>query len=118
MMMSSLTSHNIYPFITFFVFHSLFTLSISYNNNKNRAEPGTRGLKQILKEIYVLYADCTLKDPFYELEMPIRCDLFTQAVEDLIQNFDESNSMMYGSNSGIGGGSSGVRNNDPIVKLR
>lgn len=66
-----------------------------------------------MKEIYVLYADCTLKDPFYELEMPIRCELFTQALEDLIQNFDES---MYT----IGHSASGRRNNneDSIVKLR
>ena len=97
-----------------------------YKYHTNRAEPGTRGLKKILKEIYVLYADCTLKDPFYELEMPIRCDLFTQAVEDLIQNFDESNSstmMMYGGSGiggggGVSGGNSGMRNNDPIIKLR
>lgn len=25
------------------------------------------------------------KDPFYELEMPIRCELFTNAVENLIE---------------------------------
>ncbi len=81
----------------------------------NRAEPGTRGLKQILKQIYVLYADCTLKDPFYELEMPIRCDLFTQAVEDLIQNFDES--MYYYGGSG-GDGTGTLRSNDAIVTMR
>lgn len=48
------------------------------------AEPGTPDMDQVLKEIYVLYADCALKDPFYEMDMPIRCELFTQAVDALI----------------------------------
>ncbi|KAL3790535.1 hypothetical protein HJC23_007684 [Cyclotella cryptica] len=49
------------------------------------AEPGTTDLEVVLREIYVLYSDCALKDPFYELEMPIRCELFTNAVENLIE---------------------------------
>jgi len=54
------------------------------------AEPGTSNLKQLLQEIYVLYADCALKDPFYELEMPIRCELFTQGVDSLIDRVEKS----------------------------
>ena len=50
----------------------------------HRCEPGTPDVDKVLKEIYVLYADCALKDPFYELEMPIRCELFTQGVDALI----------------------------------
>jgi Sybindin-like family len=42
-------------------------------------------LKDVLKEIYILYTECVLKDPFYELEMPIRSELFLQAVDALIQ---------------------------------
>ena len=42
----------------------------------------------VLKEIYLLYAECVLKDPFYELEMPIRSDLFTQAVDSLVEKMD------------------------------
>ena len=52
------------------------------------AEPGTPDLELILNEIYVLYADCALKDPFYELEMPIRCELFTRAVDQLIEQHE------------------------------
>lgn len=48
----------------------------------------TVDLGQVLREIYVLYADCALKDPFYELEMPIRCELFTQGVENLIKRVE------------------------------
>ena len=28
--------------------------------------------------IYDLYADFVLKNPFYEMEMPIKCELFDQ----------------------------------------
>jgi len=52
------------------------------------AEPGTANLDSALREIYVLYAECALKDPFYELEMPIRCELFTLAVDGLIERFE------------------------------
>lgn len=54
------------------------------------AEPGTEDIDQVLREIYILYTDCALKDPFYELEMPIRCELFTTAVDALIQKMERS----------------------------
>jgi len=47
-------------------------------------------MEYVLKEIYVLYTDCALKDPFYELEMPIRCELFTQAVDNLIEHVEKN----------------------------
>lgn len=53
------------------------------------AEPGTSDLDYVLREIYILYTECALKDPFYELEMPIRCDLFTSSVDILIQNVEK-----------------------------
>ena len=43
-----------------------------------------------LTEIYNLYADCALKDPFYELEMPIRSTLFTQAVDSLMERLEKT----------------------------
>jgi hypothetical protein len=58
---------------------------------------GDSTLDTVLREIYVLYTDCALKDPFYELEMPIRCELFTQCVDNLIQRMEKS---------GVGGGNS------------
>lgn len=57
------------------------------------AEPNTTAatdLGKILKEIYVLYTDCCLKDPFYELDMPIRNEVFTEGVESLIQKAERS----------------------------
>ncbi|KAI3941406.1 hypothetical protein MKW92_022216 [Papaver armeniacum] len=39
-------------------------------------EPGTQHMDTLLKIIYELYTDYVLKNPFYEMEMPIRCELF------------------------------------------
>jgi hypothetical protein len=40
------------------------------------SEPGTQHMDGLLKHIYELYTDYVLKNPFYEMEMPIRCELF------------------------------------------
>lgn len=45
----------------------------------------------VLKDIYCLYTDCVLKDPFYELEMPIKSELFVHAVDKLIQKVEKAN---------------------------
>ncbi|GLT72875.1 hypothetical protein SLA2020_447720 [Shorea laevis] len=49
------------------------------------SEPGTQLMDGLLKVIYELYTDYVLKNPFYEMEMPIRCELFdinlTQAIQ-------------------------------------
>lgn len=39
-------------------------------------EPGAQGVPLLLHQIYDMYADYVLKNPFYEIEMPIRCELF------------------------------------------
>ncbi|TQE00670.1 hypothetical protein C1H46_013719 [Malus baccata] len=49
------------------------------------SEPGTQHMEGLLKHIYELYTDYVLKNPFYEMERPIQCELFdinlTQAVQ-------------------------------------
>jgi trafficking protein particle complex subunit 4 len=40
--------------------------------------PGTPNVPQYLRQIHELYADWVLKDPFYELDMPIRVEKFEQ----------------------------------------
>jgi hypothetical protein len=55
------------------------------------AEPATNAdLELVLKEIYILYTECVLKDPFYELEMPIRSELFVQAVDALLDRVSKT----------------------------
>ena len=42
------------------------------------ADPDSKRLDEVLIRTYELYSDFVLKDPFYELEMPIRCENFDQ----------------------------------------
>lgn len=55
------------------------------------ATPDTSAMEIVLKDIYCLYTDCVLKDPFYELEMPIKSELFVHAVDKLIQKVEKAN---------------------------
>eukprot|EP01135_Chromosphaera_perkinsii_P000036 Nk52_evm15s16 gene=Nk52_evmTU15s16 len=41
---------------------------------------------KLLNEIYQLYSDYVLKNPFYSLEMPIRCELFDLHLTKHIEN--------------------------------
>lgn len=38
-----------------------------------------------LCRIYELYSDFVLKNPFYEVEQVIKCELFDEAVEQLLR---------------------------------
>lgn len=52
------------------------------------SETGLNGIDILLRKIYELYSDYALKNPFYSLEMPIRCELFDtklQALLDLVE---------------------------------
>lgn len=40
------------------------------------APPRSLGSAPLLRVVYELYADYVLKNPFYEAEMPIRCEAF------------------------------------------
>lgn len=61
------------------------------------SEPNATGLDILLRKIYELYSDYALKNPFYSLEMPIRCELFDSNLQNLldivektgIQNLDK-----------------------------
>lgn len=48
-------------------------------------EPGTLHMDALLKVIYELYTDYVLKNPFYEMEMPIRCELFDLNLSQAVQ---------------------------------
>ncbi|KAH9672338.1 Trafficking protein particle complex subunit [Citrus sinensis] len=48
-------------------------------------EPGTQHMESLLKVIYELYTDYVLKNPFYEMEMPIRCELFDINLSQAVQ---------------------------------
>jgi len=54
------------------------------------AEPSQPGMEILLKKVYDLYADYALKNPFYALEMPIRCELFETNLQTLLETVEKS----------------------------
>lgn len=55
------------------------------------AEPTqTTGMDILLKKIYALYSDYVLKNPFYSLEMPIRCELFDVNLASLLEQIEKT----------------------------
>lgn len=44
----------------------------------------------ILRGLYILYADYAVKNPFYTMENPIRCELFDLALLDFIERVESS----------------------------
>lgn len=51
------------------------------------------GIDLLLKRIYELYADYVLKNPFYSLEMPIRCELFDTNLQALLEQMEKNGGM-------------------------
>eukprot|EP00164_Ancoracysta_twista_P007891 GFYU01011293.1.p1 GENE.GFYU01011293.1~~GFYU01011293.1.p1 ORF type:complete len:138 (-),score=16.74 GFYU01011293.1:124-537(-) len=49
------------------------------------ADPTAKNVDSALQTIYQLYTDYVLKNPFYTVEMPIRCDLFDQQLDRLFK---------------------------------
>lgn len=54
------------------------------------AEPSQTGVEVLTKRVYELYADYALKNPFYSLEMPIRCELFDTSLQLLLELVEKS----------------------------
>lgn len=54
------------------------------------AEPTQAGMDILLKKIYELYADYALKNPFYALEMPVRCELFDSHLQALLEQVEKT----------------------------
>jgi len=52
------------------------------------ATPDTRSdeLLTLCQYVYALYSDFALKNPFYEMEQPINCHLFTAEVNRAVQS--------------------------------
>lgn len=43
-----------------------------------------RSAQDILALVYSSYTDLVLKDPFYAMDMPIRCSLFDRAIRQIL----------------------------------
>lgn len=56
------------------------------------SEPAQSGMDALLRKMYEHYADYALKNPFYALEMPIRCELFDIHVQALLETVEKTGS--------------------------
>lgn len=53
------------------------------------ADPRQAAVDALLKKLYEVYADFALKNPFYSLDMPIRCDLFDNNLQSAIEQAEK-----------------------------
>ncbi|KAK9480722.1 Sybindin-like protein [Lipomyces japonicus] len=49
------------------------------------SEPRQQNTDAILRRVYELYADYVVKNPFYEIEMPVRCEQFDRHLATYIR---------------------------------
>ena len=54
----------------------------------------TSSIETFLRKLYELYADFALKNPFYSLDQPIRCDLFEKNVSIAVDQFDRTGTVV------------------------
>ena len=53
-------------------------------------DPRQQNMDPLLRKIYKLYADFAMKNPFYSLEMPIRCELFDLSIQHLLEETERA----------------------------
>lgn len=53
------------------------------------ADTKQQKVDELLGKIYELYSDYVLKNPFYSLDMPIRCELFSSSLSKLMEAADK-----------------------------
>ncbi|XP_022912792.1 trafficking protein particle complex subunit 4 [Onthophagus taurus] len=51
------------------------------------------GIDILLRRIYELYSDYALKNPFYSLEMPIRCELFDTNLKLVLEQVEKTGTL-------------------------
>ncbi|XP_064610323.1 trafficking protein particle complex subunit 4-like [Liolophura sinensis] len=52
------------------------------------ADPRQTAVDALLKKIYEVYSDFALKNPFYSMDMPIRCDLFETNLQAALEQIE------------------------------
>ncbi|OXB62904.1 UNVERIFIED_CONTAM: hypothetical protein H355_010358 [Colinus virginianus] len=53
------------------------------------AEPSTAHatVETALRRVYEAYSDYVLKNPFYDLDMPVRCQLFDREIDKIFTDY-------------------------------
>ena len=58
-------------------------------------DPRIGKMDAFLGKLHEFYADFALKNPFYSLEMPIRCQLFDTNLTKLVEQMDRTLAAQY-----------------------
>ena len=53
------------------------------------SDPKQTGIDLLLNRIYEIYSDYALKNPFYSLEMPVRCELFDEHLKSTLEQIEK-----------------------------
>lgn len=56
------------------------------------ASSGQQNCDTLLKYVYEMYADYVMKNPFYEVEMPIHCSKFDLKLDSVLQDTTKKDS--------------------------
>ncbi|KAI1724094.1 sybindin-like family domain-containing protein [Ditylenchus destructor] len=48
----------------------------------------TQEFEPLLRQLYGIYADYAIKNPFFSVDMPVRCDNFDAAIKQLLENYE------------------------------
>ncbi|MEW5307689.1 MAG: hypothetical protein WDW36_010067 [Sanguina aurantia] len=64
-------------------------------------EPNSPYIPAVLQRIYELYTDFVLKNPFYETEQVIRCELFDEALENVSWSLSPTDALPVGGPFGV-----------------
>ncbi|KAJ8320309.1 hypothetical protein KUTeg_001896 [Tegillarca granosa] len=80
------------------MFHSLFAIGSQLSPEPHSsglkflvmADSRQTGVDILLKKLYEIYSDFALKNPFYSLDMPIRCDLFDTNLQQAMEQSERS----------------------------
>mmetsp|Transcript_26381 Transcript_26381/g.57558 ORF Transcript_26381/g.57558 Transcript_26381/m.57558 type:complete len:145 (+) Transcript_26381:77-511(+) len=59
-------------------------------------EPNSPFIPVVLQKVYELYSDFVLKNPFYEVEQVIKCELFDEQLESLVRRYPNAGPQMGG----------------------
>ncbi|XP_062499499.1 trafficking protein particle complex subunit 4-like isoform X2 [Corticium candelabrum] len=57
------------------------------------------GCDSLLRKLYEIYSDYALKNPFYSLDMPIRCELFDEHLKKAVDQAEKASA--YAANQSI-----------------
>uniref|UniRef100_A0A0N5BIS8 Trafficking protein particle complex subunit n=1 Tax=Strongyloides papillosus TaxID=174720 RepID=A0A0N5BIS8_STREA len=57
------------------------------------SESFTQSVDGLLRKIYEIYSDFALKDPFYAIDMPIRCEKFDDALNATLEKYENTSAV-------------------------